>query len=182
MKDYAIVLAADLPTSSDVISVVKQVGSVVDGIKVSVATLLESGTGILGKIRDEIGSSPLLVDLKVADIGFLSSLGWQGTNAKILNSLVNSGASHVTVHGFPGPVSVAEAVAVAREAGIGVLLLPLMSHAEPDCSFPGLSTEPISRMPAKRPHFTCLFLPMSRVVTSRKAFYCSGRLWTWTGT
>lgn len=129
MKDYAIVLAADLPTSSEVMSVVKQVGTVVDGIKVSVATLLESGTGILGRIRDEIGSNPLLVDLKVADIGFLSSMGWQGTNAKILNSLVNSGASHVTVHGFPGPVSVAEAVAVARDAEIGVLLLPLMSHA-----------------------------------------------------
>jgi orotidine-5'-phosphate decarboxylase len=35
----------------------------------------------------------------------------------------------VTVHGFPGPTSVAEAANRAIEAGIGVLLLPLMSHA-----------------------------------------------------
>jgi orotidine-5'-phosphate decarboxylase len=69
------------------------------------------------------------VDLKIADIGFLSDAGWQGTNAKIVAKLENSGATHVTVHGFPGPVSIAEAVNAARDAEIGVLLLPSMSHA-----------------------------------------------------
>jgi orotidine 5'-phosphate decarboxylase subfamily 1 len=129
MKDYAVILAADLPTSDEVVAVVKQVGKIVDGIKIAVATLLESGTAILGTIRDQIGDRPLLVDLKIADIGFQGSSGWQGTNAKIITRLATSGATHVTVQGFPGPVSIAEAVAVAGEAGIGVLLLPLMSHA-----------------------------------------------------
>jgi len=129
MRDYAIVLAADLPTSEEVVSIVKLVGPILDGIKVATATLLESGLDILGRIRNEIGNKPLLVDLKVADIGFFSQTGWEGTNAKIIGKLANSGATHVTVHGFPGPVSVAEAVAAAKEAEIGALLLPLMSHA-----------------------------------------------------
>ncbi len=128
MKDYAIVLAADLPTTGEVLSTVKQVGGIVDGIKVGVPTLLESGRGILQAIRDLIQDRPLLVDLKIADIGFGSGDGWDGTNAKIIKALAGSGATHVTVHGFPGPVSIAEAVDVARDADIEVLLLPLMSH------------------------------------------------------
>ena len=108
------ILAADLPTSDEVIAVVKQVGNIVDGIKIAVATLLESGTAILGTIRDQIGDRPLLVDLKIADIGFQGTSGWQGTNAKIITRLAASGATHVTVHGFPGPVSIAEAAAVCR--------------------------------------------------------------------
>ena len=119
MRNYAIVLAADLPTANEVLSVVKEVGIIVDGVKVGVTTLLEAGKDILSRIRDVIQDSPLLVDLKVADIGFLADGVWQGTNAKIIKSLENSGATHVTVHGFPGPVSVAEAVATAREAEIG---------------------------------------------------------------
>jgi len=129
MKDYAIILAADLSTSDEVALVVKQVGRIVDGIKIGVATLLESGIEILTRIRDEIEDRPLLVDLKIADIGFRSTAGWQGTNGKIIRRLAHSGATHVTVHGFPGAVSVAEAVNTARDWNMGVLLLPLMSHA-----------------------------------------------------
>lgn len=129
MRHYAIVLAADLPTADEVLSIVKEVGTIVDAVKVGEATVLEAGKDILGRIRDVIQDAPLLVDLKVADIGFRTDGAWQGTNAKIIKGLANSGVTHVTVHGFPGPVSVAEAVATAREVGIGVLLLPLMSHA-----------------------------------------------------
>ncbi len=129
MRDYAIILAADLPTSDEVAVVVKQVGRIVDGIKIGVATLLESGVDIVTRIRDEIGNRPLLVDLKIADIGFRSAAGWQGTNGKIVRALANSGATHVTVHGFTGAVSIAEAANTARDSNIGVLLLPLMSHA-----------------------------------------------------
>jgi orotidine 5'-phosphate decarboxylase subfamily 1 len=129
MRDYAIVLAADLPTPDEVLALVKRVGGIVDGIKIGEATLLESGKEVLSRIRDVIHEKPLLVDLKIADIGFLNGKTWQGTNAKIISSLRGSGATHVTAHGFPGPTSVAEAAETARDAGIGVLLLPLMSHA-----------------------------------------------------
>ncbi|MBI4964782.1 MAG: orotidine 5'-phosphate decarboxylase [Desulfomonile tiedjei] len=129
MRNYAVILSADLPTSEEVVSAVKEVGKIVDGVKIAEATLLESGKEILQRIRDLIEDKPLLVDLKVADIGFLANGTWQGTNSKIIKCLENSGATHVTVHGFPGPTSVAEAVDTAKTAGLGVLLLPLMSHA-----------------------------------------------------
>ncbi len=128
MRDYAIILAADLPTPSDVLSVVKNVAGVIDGVKVAAATVLESGLSILREIREILGDKPLFLDLKIADIGFRAVDRWDGTNAKIIGALRDSGVTHVTVHGFPGPVSVAEAVNVARAAGIEVLLLPLMSH------------------------------------------------------
>ncbi|MEJ2715766.1 MAG: orotidine 5'-phosphate decarboxylase [Deltaproteobacteria bacterium] len=129
MVNYSVILAADLPSSREVLSMVDKVGAIVDGVKVAAATVLESGAQILCEIRNIIGQRPLLVDLKIADIGFRSPRGWDGTNAKIIHSLKDSGASHVTVHGFPGPVSIAEAANSARDVGLGVLLLPLMSHA-----------------------------------------------------
>ncbi len=128
MRDYAIILAADLSTPSEVISVVRRVADHLDGIKVAAATVLQSGLSILQQIRDIIRDKPLLLDLKIADIGFQAQNRWDGTNAKIIGTLKGSGVTHVTVHGFPGPVSVAEAVNVARASAIEVLLLPLMSH------------------------------------------------------
>jgi orotidine-5'-phosphate decarboxylase len=141
MRDYAIILAADLPTPQEVVSVVKAVGKIVDGIKIAEATLLQCGVSIINQCRDVVEGRPILIDLKIADIGFRGSTGWEGTNGKIIRSLAGSGATHITVHGFPGPVSVAEAVSVAREAGIGVLLLPLMSHAAASLFF----SRPVNR-------------------------------------
>jgi orotidine-5'-phosphate decarboxylase len=129
MREYAIILAADVPDARDVISLIREVGDIVDGIKVAAATLLQSGTDILRRIRDIVEGKPILVDLKIADIGFRGKQSWDGTNAKIINAIKDTGATHVTVHGFPGPSSIAEAAESARAAGIAVLLLPLMSHA-----------------------------------------------------
>ncbi len=129
MREYAVILAADAPSAGEVISLVRQVGGILDGIKVAAATLLEAGSDILRQVRDLIGEKPILVDLKIADIGFRGKQSWDGTNAKIIKAIGNTGATHVTVHGFPGPASVAEAIDSARAAGIAVLLLPLMSHA-----------------------------------------------------
>lgn len=129
MKPYAIILAADLPTAELVIEIVRKVAPVVEGIKVAAATVLECGVGILGRIRELVRDKPVLVDLKIADIGFQGGGKWDGTNGKIIRSLARTGATHVTVHGFPGPLSVAEAVHTARDHGLQVLLIPLMSHA-----------------------------------------------------
>jgi orotidine-5'-phosphate decarboxylase len=129
MREYAVILAADAPSAEEVISLVRQVGGILDGIKVAAATLLEGGVGVLKRVRDIVEDRPILVDLKIADIGFRGKQSWDGTNAKIIEAIVNTGATHVTVHGFPGPASVAEAIDSAQAAGIAVLLLPLMSHA-----------------------------------------------------
>lgn len=128
MNDYSIILAADLPSVNQISSLVKQVAPVIDGLKIGVPTLLESGVDVMKRFSDMIGDKPLLVDLKVADIGFNSNGKWKGTNSKIISKLKNTGTTHVTVHGFPGPMSIAEAVERAHEVDIEVLLLPAMSH------------------------------------------------------
>ena len=128
MKDYSIILAADLPSTEQVLSLVKEVSPFVDGLKIGVPTLLQSGVDILCRFSDMIGEKPMLIDLKVADIGLFSRGRWKGTNSKIISKLAGTGTTHVTVHGFPGPSSIAEAVNTAHEAGIQVLLLPTMSH------------------------------------------------------
>jgi len=112
-----------------VLDVVRRVAPVIEGVKIAAATVLESGVGIISRIRDLTGDKPVLVDLKIADIGFSAGGKWDGTNGKIIRSLADSGATHVTVHGLPGPLSVAEAAYTARECGMQVLLIPLMSHA-----------------------------------------------------
>lgn len=129
MRKYSIILAADLPTPQETLAVIRDVGTIVDGIKIGEATVLQAGTDILKRVKDLIEDRPLLVDLKIADIGFKGDDSWQGTNAKIIDAIKDTGVTHVTVHGFPGPTSIAEAAQRARDAGIGVLLLPLMSHA-----------------------------------------------------
>jgi orotidine-5'-phosphate decarboxylase len=135
MRPYAIILALDLPSSDEVLSCAKEVGDIMDGIKVGVPTLLESGINILGRLRSCIGDKPLLVDLKIADIGFISGGAWSGTNSKIIGRLKDTGATHVTVHGFPGPVSIAETVETGKHIGIDVLLLPTMSHSAAELFF-----------------------------------------------
>ena len=135
MKKFAVIASLDLETSDSVINVCSKIAPIIDGIKIGVPTLLESGKEILPRVCEILGDKPLLVDLKIADIGFKSSSSWNGTNAKILAGLNQSGATHVTVHGFPGPSSVAEAVHVGNDYGIKVLLLPMMSHVGADTFF-----------------------------------------------
>lgn len=135
MNEYAVIVAADLPRSDAVIELIEKVGGIVDGIKIGLPTIIESGADTVRRSRDIIGGKPLLVDLKIADIGFRSGEAWDGTNAKIIRALAGAGATHVTVHGFPGPVSIAESAQVAREANMDILLLPLMSHAGADTFF-----------------------------------------------
>jgi|GEM_PF-418965 len=135
MKKFAIIASLDLETSNSVIDVSSKIAPIIDGIKIGVPTLLESGKEILLRVREILGEKPLLVDLKIADIGFKSLSSWNGTNAKILAGLNQSGTTHVTVHGFPGPSSVAEAVHVGNDYGIKVLLLPMMSHLGADTFF-----------------------------------------------
>ncbi|MGA8832789.1 MAG: orotidine 5'-phosphate decarboxylase / HUMPS family protein [Desulfomonilaceae bacterium] len=137
MKEFAIIAALDLDTSALVLEIAAKIAKTVDGIKIGVPTLLESGTGIIARVRELLDDKPLLVDLKIADIGFRSPKSWSGTNAKILAKLGGCGVSHVTVHGFPGPSSVAEAVDIGNEFGIGALLLPMMSHIGAETFFSG---------------------------------------------
>jgi orotidine-5'-phosphate decarboxylase len=86
----------------------------------------------------------LLVDFKIADVGVQKVIDledetgnpagqktlWKGTNSEIIKSLAYSvPVSHITVHGFPGEMSVRECVETAKEFNIDVQLLSSMTHA-----------------------------------------------------
>ncbi len=74
MKKFAVIASLDLETSDSVINVCSKIASIIDGIKIGVPTLLESGKEILPRVCEILGDKPLLVDLKIADIGFKSSV------------------------------------------------------------------------------------------------------------
>ncbi|MFH0957165.1 MAG: orotidine 5'-phosphate decarboxylase / HUMPS family protein [Pseudomonadota bacterium] len=135
MKDFAIIASLDLDEADAVLDVASRIAPCVDSIKIGVPTLLERGVEFLRSISDLLDAKPVLVDLKIADIGFRSSTSWNGTNAKIMLKLKETGATHVTVHGFPGPSSVAEAVEIGNRLGLGILLLPMMSHVGAEAFF-----------------------------------------------
>jgi len=77
MKDFAIIASLDLDTAKDVLSVTSKIAPNVEGVKIGVPTLLERGVGFLQEIRSFLDSKPLLVDLKIADIGFRSATSWR---------------------------------------------------------------------------------------------------------
>ncbi len=135
MKDFAIIASLDLDTADAVFDIASKIAPIIDGIKIGVPTLLERGVKFLERVRVLLDDKPILVDLKVADIGFRSSNSWNGTNSKIMLKLKASGVTHVTVHGFPGPSSVAEAVDIGNDIGLGILLLPMMSHVGAEAFF-----------------------------------------------
>jgi orotidine-5'-phosphate decarboxylase len=135
MRPYGLVLAADLACPEDNLDLASKVGKVVDGVKLCVSTLLLGGLATVKRIRDMTDGRPVLLDLKVADIGLRKAAGWVGTNSKIISALSGCGATHVTLHGFPGASSTAEAIAACNEAGLRGLLIPAMSHPGGDSFF-----------------------------------------------
>ncbi len=176
MKDYAVIVAADMPTPEQTLQLVQSVGPYMDGVKIGAATVLMVGLTILKRIAAEIEGKPLLLDLKIADIGFKSGESWQGTNAKIIESLANTGVTHVTVHGFPGPLSLAESVAVAGSVGIGVLTLPLMSHPGGGLFFGGVLDATVVNMELSAMGFSPLNVDTSSIGSSDAILMLGERL------
>jgi orotidine-5'-phosphate decarboxylase len=142
LRAFGIVLAADLATPEENLALVSKVGRVVDGVKLPVATLLRAGLDVVRRFRDLAPDCAVLLDLKVADIGLWKDDGWVGTNKKIIASLEGCGATHVTLHGFPGASSTAEAAAACKEAGLHGLVIPAMSHPG-GASFFSLPVDPL---------------------------------------
>lgn len=127
--DFKLILANDLSREEEILELCRKTSDFVDGIKIGIISSLVPGVGIIGKIREIMGDKPILVDYKVADIGFRQKNGsFAGTNSKIVRILAEHGASYITVHAFTGPLSLLEAVATAHEYGCKVLTLPFMTH------------------------------------------------------
>jgi orotidine-5'-phosphate decarboxylase len=115
----------------------------VDGFKVTACHFMNGYIKNIRTILDihqrRIGSfknaayKDLLIDLKVADVGVMSTSDgrWIGTNSEIIDNIADWG-THVTVHGFPGEYSIAEAATAVIRTGIDALLLTGMTHKGAD--------------------------------------------------
>jgi orotidine-5'-phosphate decarboxylase len=133
MDPYSIIFSADLSVKSRLIEVAKEIKPSIDGIKIHLSSLIYYGHSLLEQLADDFYNKTLILDLKIGDIGFLSKNGkYEGSNAKILQAAREATVSYkevyVTIHGFPGPVSVEECVDIAHDLGLKVLLIPYMSH------------------------------------------------------
>lgn len=142
MNPYSIILSADLSTRDELIKVAKATLPYIDGIKIHLSSLIFWGYQIINDLitskilKDKI----LILDLKISDIGFLSLDGkFEGSNAKILEAVADLTPEidnvFVTIHGFPGPVSIKECIEVGHKNDIKLLLIPYMSHVGADVFF-----------------------------------------------
>jgi orotidine-5'-phosphate decarboxylase len=132
IRDYAILLAVDTTDESKILRLLSSVGSLVDGVKVGIPTLLGCGTQIVRKMKSKI-DGPVVADLKVADIGFRKGAGthgrdWSGTNSKIIEVAIGAGIDYVICHTIVGTSSIRECVDVAHSLGGKIITLPYMTH------------------------------------------------------
>jgi orotidine-5'-phosphate decarboxylase len=145
---YGLVLANDLTVPEQAVKVSEQVAPYVDGIKIGVTTILNPGISLI-KVIKKLSQKTVIADFKVADIGFRNKekKSWEGTNAKIVEKVVDAGADYVICHSIIGISSIQECVEVAHSHGAKVLTLPYMTHKGADLFFGHpLNLEHVSRV------------------------------------
>jgi orotidine-5'-phosphate decarboxylase len=132
---YGLILADDVLDPEKALEVAKVAAPYMDATKLSVANSLKN-LGLISKVK-EATKKPVIVDFKVADIGFLNEKNkeWEGTNGKTVSTLIDAGADYVTCQTFPGTSSIQECVEVAHSLGGKILTLPYMTHRGADVFF-----------------------------------------------
>jgi orotidine-5'-phosphate decarboxylase len=141
MNPYSIILSADILDTIEIVNLIRKTSPFVDGVKLHLASFISSGkfiTDIIDTIAKN--NNTLILDLKVGDIGFITYDGeFEGSNAKIIEAVSfltqEIETVFVTVHGFPGPVSIRECVEVGHNHNLKILLIPYMSHAGAEVFF-----------------------------------------------
>jgi len=126
---YGLILANDLTKPEEAKKVSELVVPYVDGIKIGISTILDVGVSMIRETKNSTGKI-VIADFKVADIGFWNKerSSWEGTNAKIVEKVIDAGADYVICHSIVGISSIQESVEVAHSKGGKVLTLPHMTH------------------------------------------------------
>ncbi|MBR4216205.1 MAG: orotidine-5'-phosphate decarboxylase, partial [Candidatus Methanomethylophilaceae archaeon] len=106
-KDSRLVLALDETDGAKAMAVAKEVGDIVDAIKINWPLVLSEGPQMITRLAD---ISEVICDFKVADI--------PNTVRLIVENSVSRGASAVIVHAFTGDDSLRAAVEAAGDAEI----------------------------------------------------------------
>jgi orotidine-5'-phosphate decarboxylase len=114
-QESRLILALDVTEEDKAIHVSKDVGGIVDAIKVGYPLVLSCGPDMVSKIA---AHSDVICDFKVADI--------PNTNRLIVENVFKRGAAGVIVQGFVGKDSIEACVKAAQ--GKDVFVVVEMSH------------------------------------------------------
>jgi len=120
-KNTGLILALDVSNKDKAIAILQEVYDLIDAVKVGYPLLLANGLDIIKEIKKFKFEVEVIVDLKVADI--------PNTNKLICESLFNSGADAIIVHGFTGKDSMAMCIKVAKQYGKEIYIVTEMSHS-----------------------------------------------------
>lgn len=131
-----IILALDLQSIGEALTVADGVSEYVDTIKIGYPLVLAEGLESISTVKNEYNCK-IIADFKVADI--------PETNRKIADLTFKAGADAIIVHGFVGDDSVQACVKSAEKFDGEVFLLTEMSHPGAD-RFLQNSAEGIAQM------------------------------------
>lgn len=113
-RENGIILALDVETREKALKICRETADFVDAIKVGYPLILNTDLAVIGELKKF--KKPIIADLKVADIPFVSK--------RICEAAVKSGADYVIVHGFVGGDVVKACSSVAK-----IFVVAEMSHA-----------------------------------------------------
>jgi orotidine-5'-phosphate decarboxylase len=117
MPESRLIIALDVTGRDEALKIAKELGGVVDAIKVNYPLVLASGLGI---VKDITKYANVIADFKVADI--------PNTNSLICKETFEAGADAIICQGFVGHDSVKACIDVANDYGRDVYVVTEMSH------------------------------------------------------
>ncbi|HIH40374.1 MAG TPA: orotidine-5'-phosphate decarboxylase [Halobacteria archaeon] len=132
-----LILAMDLTDRDKALNLLKDTKDFIDYVKVGYPLILSAGIGI---VRDLSRYSPVIADLKVADIPY--------TNEIICRMAFDNGAKAVISHGFTGSYSLKACTNTAKEYDGDIYLVVDMSSPGAD-EFIRPNTEDLCKMAVK---------------------------------
>ncbi len=132
-KDTRLVLALDVVDGDKAVSIVDEVSSYIDAVKINWPLVLSAGPEMITRLSK---SADVICDFKVADI--------PNTVHLIVENSISRGASAVIVHAFTGEDSLSEAVKVAGNSA-EIYAVTEMSHPG-GLTFTSVHAEEMARM------------------------------------
>lgn len=116
-KDSRLILALDVLDPAKALELARELGKLVDAIKIGYPLVLSAGMDIISQLAKY---SAIICDFKLADI--------PNTNLLILKQAFDKGAEGIIVHGFVGRDSVKACVQEAKLLGKASFIVTEMSH------------------------------------------------------
>lgn len=116
-KDTRLILALDVTSKEQAVSLARELQGYFDAIKIGYPLILSAGLGVVAEIS---AISPVIADLKIADI--------PNTNRLICEAVFGAGASGIIAHAFPGKDSLCACKESTGAHGADLFVVTEMSH------------------------------------------------------